>query len=177
MGADLLFGLDMLESHQACVDLEKNMLRIRGREVMFLDEHELPEKVRTFEVDQAQEPDFRSPGSGSSASHFHDDTPPEPPNLVWSRPPGARHQSDVERQWEVDRLVVEPSDVEAQRKVKKATVLEDMEYAMEYAPDPLERVMLYSVAFISQMVCQVVLTRFMDSASQSRSMAYRLRLP
>ena len=39
---DLLFGLDMLKAHQACIDLEKNCLRIRGREVSFLPEHEIP---------------------------------------------------------------------------------------------------------------------------------------
>ena len=43
---DLLFGLDMLKAHQACIDLEKNVLRIQGREVRFLAEHELPEKAR-----------------------------------------------------------------------------------------------------------------------------------
>jgi len=43
---DLLFGLDMLKAHQACIDLEKNVLRIRGREVPFLPEHELPDKAR-----------------------------------------------------------------------------------------------------------------------------------
>lgn len=43
---DLLFGLDMLKAHQACIDLEKNVLRIQGREVSFLSEHELPENSR-----------------------------------------------------------------------------------------------------------------------------------
>ncbi|KAH8999079.1 hypothetical protein EDB92DRAFT_922279 [Lactarius akahatsu] len=46
---DLLFGLDMLKAHQACIDLEKNVLRIQGREVGFLSEHELPEKSRVGE--------------------------------------------------------------------------------------------------------------------------------
>ena len=32
----------MLKAHQACIDLEKNVLRIQGREVSFLPEHELP---------------------------------------------------------------------------------------------------------------------------------------
>lgn len=43
---DLLLGLDMLKAHQACVDLQKNVLRIQGREVRFLSEHELPDKAR-----------------------------------------------------------------------------------------------------------------------------------
>ena len=36
----------MLKAHQACIDLQKGVLRIQGREVPFLSEHELPEKAR-----------------------------------------------------------------------------------------------------------------------------------
>ena len=43
---DLLLGLDMLKGHRACIDLEKNVLRIQGREVSFLSEHELPERAK-----------------------------------------------------------------------------------------------------------------------------------
>jgi DNA damage-inducible protein 1 len=46
---DLLFGLDMLKRHQACIDLEKNCLRIQGREIRFLAEHELPSKAHQAE--------------------------------------------------------------------------------------------------------------------------------
>ena len=49
---DLLFGLDMLKAHQACIDLEKHVLRIQGREVSFLPEHELPEKARIQELSE-----------------------------------------------------------------------------------------------------------------------------
>jgi len=70
---DLLFGLDMLKAHQACIDLEKNVLRIQGREVSFLPEHELPEKARVQELSEgapatddspAQESSGNFPGSG-----------------------------------------------------------------------------------------------------------------
>jgi len=63
---DLLLGLDMLKGHRACVDLEKNVLRIQGREVAFLSEHELPEKARDPKdfADTSAEPS----GSGTSTS-------------------------------------------------------------------------------------------------------------
>ncbi|KAG9306231.1 hypothetical protein G9A89_016135 [Geosiphon pyriformis] len=49
-GVDLLFGLDMLKRHQACIDLRKNALIINGKEIPFLPEHELPEHARTDEL-------------------------------------------------------------------------------------------------------------------------------
>lgn len=43
---DLLFGLDMLKRHQACIDLSANTLRIGNTEIPFLSEHELPDKAQ-----------------------------------------------------------------------------------------------------------------------------------
>lgn len=70
---DLLFGLDMLKAHQAIIDLQKNCLRIQGREVQFLAEHELPDKARgepTLDDQPAQPPSNPPqstpfPGSGA----------------------------------------------------------------------------------------------------------------
>ena len=56
----------MLKAHQACIDLEKNVLRIQGREVGFLSEHELPEEARIFEQGRDEEPGSQPSGSGSS---------------------------------------------------------------------------------------------------------------
>lgn len=44
---DLLFGLDMLKRHQACIDLSANTLRIAQTEIPFLSERELPEQARS----------------------------------------------------------------------------------------------------------------------------------
>ena len=64
---DLLFGLDMLKAHQACIDLEKNCLRIQGREVRFLSEHELPAKAKEMER-AIEEATAGASGSGEGAA-------------------------------------------------------------------------------------------------------------
>ncbi|OJT05330.1 DNA damage-inducible protein 1 [Trametes pubescens] len=65
---DLLFGLDMLKTHLACIDLEKNVLRIKGREVRFLSEHELPEKARQLDSGEGDIPDGTHGSSAASAA-------------------------------------------------------------------------------------------------------------
>jgi len=52
---DMLFGLDMLKRYQASIDLAKNALVINGRQVRFLDEHELPENARLHGPGPSQE--------------------------------------------------------------------------------------------------------------------------
>ncbi|PBK93762.1 hypothetical protein ARMGADRAFT_105821 [Armillaria gallica] len=57
----------MLKAHQACIDLEKNVLRIQGREVTFLSEHELPDKARDVEIPESVPSTSSASGSGSSS--------------------------------------------------------------------------------------------------------------
>ncbi|KAG8702045.1 DNA damage-inducible protein 1 [Ceratobasidium sp. 394] len=64
---DLLFGLDMLKAHQACIDLEKGVLRIKGREVAFLAEHQLPDKAR-MDTSAELEASGSNPNSDASSS-------------------------------------------------------------------------------------------------------------
>jgi hypothetical protein len=57
----------MLKAHQACIDLEKNVLRIQTREVRFLHEHELPEKARIMDSG-ADDPTLSASSAGPSSS-------------------------------------------------------------------------------------------------------------
>ncbi|CAE6397008.1 unnamed protein product [Rhizoctonia solani] len=80
---DLLFGLDMLKAHQACIDLEKSVLRIQGREVKFLSEHELPDKARhdtsaDLEGSKSQTPSASTPAPNTEpASSSSTPAPPQ----------------------------------------------------------------------------------------------------
>ncbi|KAJ3189532.1 DNA damage-inducible protein 1 [Irineochytrium annulatum] len=75
---DLLFGLDMLKRHQACIDLEKNVLRIHGEELPFLSEHELPEKAREKEARVVSSDDAVAATSSSSTVVPTPGAPPPP---------------------------------------------------------------------------------------------------
>ncbi|KAF5387606.1 hypothetical protein D9615_000733 [Tricholomella constricta] len=87
---DLLLGLDMLKAHQACIDLSKNVLRIQGREVQFLLEHELPEKARHEATGEAP-PSSVPSNPGTSSSSAPGPSPPSFPgggNTIGGTPSG-----------------------------------------------------------------------------------------
>ncbi|KAF9135888.1 DNA damage-inducible protein 1 [Mortierella sp. 14UC] len=75
-GVDLLFGLDMLKRHQACIDLRKDCLVINDHEIRFLSEHELPNSAKDSGELTAEElasiggakPDASAATSSSSSS-------------------------------------------------------------------------------------------------------------
>lgn len=54
--------------HQACIDLSTNTLRIQGRDIPFLSEHELPDKARQREEASAAEDLADASGSGSGGN-------------------------------------------------------------------------------------------------------------
>lgn len=58
----------MLKAHQACIDLEKNVLRIQNREVRFLSEHELPDKARIVELGDELPSETAGPSAGAGPS-------------------------------------------------------------------------------------------------------------
>ena len=93
----------MLKAHQACIDLEKSVLRIQGREVAFLPEHQLPQNA----VDESAElqdapsgsndatspaPNAHFPGSGNTIGAVPTSQPPPVPT------PQSTSQSNVRQQ-------------------------------------------------------------------------------
>ncbi|KAG8926531.1 DNA damage-inducible protein 1 [Tulasnella sp. 418] len=78
---DLLFGLDMLKAHQACIDLEKNVLRIQGREVQFLPEHELPRRgpEAPSELQNPSGPSTSGPSTSSAQPPSQQQQQPQQP--------------------------------------------------------------------------------------------------
>jgi DNA damage-inducible protein 1 len=58
----------MLKAHQACIDLEHNVLRIKEREVKFLSEHELPDKAKTDHAALEDEPPQPQASTSTSAA-------------------------------------------------------------------------------------------------------------
>ncbi|KAG5648733.1 hypothetical protein DXG03_000080 [Asterophora parasitica] len=85
---DLLLGLDMLKAHQACIDLSKNVLRIQGREVEFLSEHELPEKARHEVDEEAPSESASNPGLPLSSTSGPTTSFPEGGNTLSAAPLG-----------------------------------------------------------------------------------------
>jgi DNA damage-inducible protein 1 len=83
----------MLKAHQACIDLEKNVLRIQGREVKFLSEHELPDKARVAEAGDSLDGPRNSAGtSARESSQTGGNMPGSAPNRAPTAGPSTAHQ-------------------------------------------------------------------------------------
>jgi len=96
---DLLFGLDMLKAHQACIDLGKNVLRIQGREVKFLAEHELPAKARDSVLLADSDSGADSSQQRESSSEGRQNMPNHRKNTVLRRPVPSQAGASTALQW------------------------------------------------------------------------------
>lgn len=68
----------MLKAHQACIDLEKDVLRIQGREVKFLPEHELPLSAQDIDPEALASGSTPSLGTGGNPGGESTSGPPFP---------------------------------------------------------------------------------------------------
>jgi len=66
--SEFLLGLDQLKNHQACIDLQKGVLRIAGEELPFLSEKDLTHKGREFEDAPAAAGSAASSASSAAAA-------------------------------------------------------------------------------------------------------------
>lgn len=93
---DLLLGLDMLKKHQACIDLQKGKLIIRGNEVEFLGEADIPKNEEVYK----EEPTIDGPAgkkigaiSGTvTESRSSESSANAAPRAVQSNPAGGQQQ-------------------------------------------------------------------------------------
>lgn len=88
---DLLFGLDMLKRHQACIDLSTNTLRIGTTEIPFLSEHELPDKARV-----PGEPDAPKQATSSETPAEPSQPSAGPSSSSTPAPPSGQSAADIE---------------------------------------------------------------------------------
>lgn len=85
----------MLKGHRACIDLDKNVLRISGKEVAFLPEHELPKSAFNDNSSLVDEPSSGTsePSSSGPQTHF-----PGSGNTLGSAP-GVSQQPQPSSRW------------------------------------------------------------------------------
>ncbi|KAL1932364.1 hypothetical protein VTP01DRAFT_9420 [Rhizomucor pusillus] len=98
-GSELLFGLDMLRRHGACIDLRKNVLRFEDCDIPFLAEHELPEKQRMIEIHGSAEDEMpteaRLAGPGAAANAAASSSNSVPPTATNTSSPSPSTQQQA----------------------------------------------------------------------------------